>query len=250
MTGGAGAHAGTLDPVRRRTRAGIRLGVTVIAGMAVSLIAAKPPHSAPGQPAAGRLLISTPQVAGPFFSRSLVLLLDYGEAGAVGLILNRRSTLVIATLLPELADTQLSNGLVQVGGPVSLSTLLLLFRASEDDAPASARRVLADVYLGGGSETFEHLRARHTPADRVRMYLGYSGWAPGQLDQEIARGDWIVIPATPEFVFHARPETLWPELISKHSGVWAAAPDAQRPRAVASRDGPTLAAVPGGRAGS
>jgi putative transcriptional regulator len=107
--------------------------------------------------------------------------------------------------------------------------MLLLFRASAEVAPPAARRVLEDLYVGGGEEALGYLRSLEAPVDRVRTYLGYAGWAAGQLEHEIARGDWIIVPGQLEFVFHAHPEALWPELIAKHGGIWAARKPYSRP---------------------
>ena len=214
-------NGGILPDVRARTLLDIGLRALVIAGLAILLIAAKPPRTDAGQPAAGRLLISTRQVGGPFFAQSLVLLLEHDAGGAAGLILNRPSAVVLGTLVPELAGAELGRGRVHVGGPVSVSTMLLLFRAGAETAPPAARRVLEDLYVGGGEDILGYLRSLEAPVDRVRMYLGYAGWAAGQLEHEIARGDWIIVPGQLEFVFHTHPETLWPELIAKHGGIWA-----------------------------
>jgi putative transcriptional regulator len=218
----------------RRRHIGLRAPGVAGLALALVLIAAIPPGTEAGRPAAGRLLIATRQVGGPFFAESIVLLLEHDAGGAVGLILNRRSSVVLGTLIPERAGPELAAGPVHIGGPVSASTLLLLFRGGSETAPLGARRVLANLYVGAGDETLGYLRSLDAPVDRVRAYLGYAGWAAGQLEQEIARGDWIVVPGQSKFVFHAQPATLWPELIAKYGGIWAGLPrDSQRPPPIA-----------------
>ncbi len=204
----------------RRIRWDTGLELLVAAALAIPLLAARPPWIADSRPAAGRMLIATHQVGGPFFSQSIVILIDHGPEGAVGLILNRPSSLDVGTLLPDLEKARIGRGRVHLGGPVSQGTVLLLFHSAADETPPDSRRVLPNVYASG-SGALRHLLPSDPPADQVRAYVGYAGWAAGQLEAEIARGDWIVVPGSAELVFHARPETLWPALIAKHGGIRA-----------------------------
>lgn len=208
-----------MEPRERQQRA---RRVTLVAVTAILSVAAVPPRLPADDLARGRMLIATRQVGGPFFTQSVVLLLDHDErAGAVGLILNRRSTHALEEIVPNLGDAKLAKSPIHLGGPVSPETIQVAWRT--DDTPVGARRVLGDVHTSARAKVLETLVAENPPADSIRAYVGYAGWSPGQLESEIARGDWIVMRGDPKFVFHAEPEKLWPRLFAAHGGLQASA---------------------------
>jgi putative transcriptional regulator len=181
---------------------------------------AVPPRLSPKDLATGRMLIATRQVSGPVFGRSVVLLTEHADTlGAVGLILNRRSTLPLDAVVANLGGAKLAKSPIHLGGPVSPETLRIAWRSSE--TPKGAVRVLGDLHTSSHVSVLEHLIDADTAADEVRAYAGYAGWSPGQLEREVARGDWIVMRGDPDLVFLADPEALWPKLISAHSGLQA-----------------------------
>jgi putative transcriptional regulator len=89
----------------------------------------------------------------------------------------------------------------------------LLFLLRSDDAPQEMRRVIPGVHLGSDELTLKRIIAEGQ--EQFRTYAGYSGWAPGQLDNEIAREDWHIVPAERRFIFDSRPDELWDELIQR-----------------------------------
>jgi putative transcriptional regulator len=189
--------------------------------------AAVPPRLAPQDLAIGRMLIATRQVGGPFFSRSVVLLLDHDKRqGAVGLIVNRRSKYTLEMIVKDLGDARLAQSPLHLGGPVSPETVQVAWRS--DKTPDGARRVLDDLHTSARAKVLEALIEADTAPDEVRAYMGYAGWSPGQLENEIARGDWIVMRGDPKFLFHADPDALWLTLIGAHGGLQAAAPPVAR----------------------
>lgn len=160
------------------------------------------------EPGPGVFLVAKPSIdAGPFF-RSVVLLLSHDEQGTLGLIVNRVSDVGLEEALPDLKEEEADVAL-SFGGPVGMDGLLFLFRA--DRPPNSVARVMRDVYFSGDREVLNRLLERRRSGD-LRAFLGHSGWAPGQLANEIRRGDWELVVAKPEQVFDPRPETLWPRL--------------------------------------
>lgn len=173
----------------------------------------------PTQPAAGRVLIANPQLVDPGFGHSVVLLLAYSDHGAMGLMLNRPTQVSLARLLPEELRWEDPELTVYRGGPVESGELRLLVRSAT--TPAGAVGVLPQVYLAADLTTLHRLRERELSPSDVRAYAGYAGWAPGQLEQEIARGDWSLGHATASIVFEQRPERLWPRLIKQWGGLWA-----------------------------
>jgi putative transcriptional regulator len=104
------------------------------------------------------------------------------------------------------------SGMLYVGGPVDPSNVMVLLRA--EDAPKRAVRVADDVFMTVDPETLIERTAKG--ADGLRVYAGYAGWGPGQLDDEIARGDWIVVGAPTGSIFEGAPEELWKKLHLKH----------------------------------
>jgi len=168
------------------------------------LLAPGPPSAA--QPAAGKFLVASRGLADPNFERSVVLLVQHGEEGSWGLVVNRPTGVPLSRLFPEEQGLHLRDGILYAGGPVSAGRFLLLLRASY--RPQECRPVFADVYLGFTPAVLQDPRG--IPAFRV--YSGYAGWAPGQLESEIARGDWRLAPAEVAAVFEERPDRLWEEL--------------------------------------
>jgi putative transcriptional regulator len=163
-------------------------------------------RSAAAQPAAGKFLVASRALSDPNFERSVVLLVEHGEGGSWGLVLNRPTGMALAKLFAEEPLLAKQEGILFAGGPVGAGrTLLLLLRSSRP--LEESQRVFADVYLGWGPGALRDARE----LTDCRVYSGYAGWAPGQLDAEIARGDWHLLPAEVPLVFE-RPERIWEEL--------------------------------------
>jgi putative transcriptional regulator len=171
------------------------------------------------EPAAGAFLVATPQVAG-FFEESVIVLLEHDARGSLGLMVNRPLGRSLAALLPELEEAQGREEPVFLGGPVAQGQMLVLARAGEP--PEGATRVLEGVYATGSQDVLRRLLA--APGAELRAFVGYAGWSPGQLDAELARGDWLVAPADVSRVFTAEPEALWEELFRRHRAIEARAP--------------------------
>jgi putative transcriptional regulator len=168
------------------------------------------------EPAIGRLLIATPQV-GSFFAESVVVLVDHGEHGSLGLIVNRPLALSLAELQPDVPSAKGHGEPAFFGGPVAPGQMLLLVRSARP--PPGAAPVLDGVSVSGSRDTLSAL-LEHPPAGgELRAYVGYAGWAPGQLAAEIARGDWLVAPGDAGSVFTHEPAELWQTLLKKHQGI-------------------------------
>jgi putative transcriptional regulator len=190
-------------------------------GLAASGVAAAPgPRIERSALAAGRFLVAAPKLRDANFARSVVLIVDYDETGALGLIINRPTQVRLSTALPHLPAIADRADRIYVGGPVAAQRVVLLIRAPE--VPPNAGLVFEDVYVSSDLATLEAAAADE--ATRFRAYAGYAGWAPGQLDGEVLRGDWYVAPAQAEVVFSADPESVWPELIERSGGRWVEAP--------------------------
>jgi putative transcriptional regulator len=161
----------------------------------------------------GSLLIAGPQLLDPNFRRTVVLVADHGDEGAMGVILNRPSGMTVADAAPDLEPLVGAESPIFAGGPVQPTSGVVLAEVTEADEPLFADVVLvpglgelADVIDGAGN---------------VRVFAGYAGWGPGQLDDELGRDDWIVTPAQASDVFSEEPEALWGSVLERKGGQYA-----------------------------
>jgi putative transcriptional regulator len=168
--------------------------------------------------ARGMFLIASRQLVDPNFSESVVLLLEYDAKGALGLIVNRPTEVQLTDLLPDVDELKERADVVYVGGPVSKDRIVLLMRSEQH--PRESGRVFADTYVSSSMETLKHAVTLSREGGTFHAYIGYAGWAPGQLDNEVSRGDWHVSPAEEAMVFDRAAEEIWHELIEKNSGHW------------------------------
>jgi putative transcriptional regulator len=159
------------------------------------------------QPAQGKLLVATEVVQGEMFAKTVVLLLHYDDTGAFGLVVNRPTDVSLEELLAEEDMIEGYRGTLFWGGPVQMGSLRALMHT--DEPPESAEKIIDSVYLVAFEDAVELDSA--DPAT-LRLYIGYAGWAPGQLDHELARGSWLVLPGTDEYVFDDEPASLWKRL--------------------------------------
>jgi putative transcriptional regulator len=172
-------------------------------------------------PKAGRLLVATPLLEDPNFKRAVVLIVEHEDVqGTLGVVLNRPTAISVGQVLEQWTDLTTEPSVVFRGGPVAQNSALALalipgreepagWRAL-DGAPSLARLGLLDL------DTPPRLLA---PAiSRLRVYAGYAGWSPGQLDAEIGNGAWYVLPAEPGDVFAADPDRLWRQVLRRQEG--------------------------------
>ena len=169
------------------------------------------PANADQRAAAGKLLVATETVRGEIFARTVILLLHYDESGAMGLVVNRPTEVEPAEVMDDPETLSAYDGTLFWGGPVEMAGLRVLVRS--DAPPEGAETIVGNVHL----VSFEDA-VRRLPADaaRLRLYLGYAGWAPGQLDGELAIGSWEVRAAADELVFAVDPRGLWQRLKPGH----------------------------------
>ncbi len=179
------------------------------------------------KPARGKLLVATEQLLDPRFAHTVLLLLEYGPSGALGLITNRPSDHALMELFPRSpVPDSFREYKVFFGGPVELGQMLFLFRAGEKRS--QARPVFADVQVSASRALIDQLSAEDLASLNVHFYAGYAGWGPGQLDNELERGDWLLLPARVQDVFPAKPQKVWGDLMKGRSGEWTKAQNAER----------------------
>ncbi|HEY8930936.1 MAG TPA: YqgE/AlgH family protein [Mucilaginibacter sp.] len=161
-------------------------------------------------PAMGRLLISEPFMMDPNFKRSVILLTEYSEAGAMGFILNHASEFLLGDLLPDLSYSEIP---VFIGGPVAGNTLHFIHRVPKKIADGI--EIAEGVFWGGDFEAVKELITSYQlNADEIRFFTGYSGWTPSQLDDEIKEDSWIVADqSNSDTIFSPNDDTLWREVV-------------------------------------
>ncbi|MDX2849739.1 YqgE/AlgH family protein [Actinacidiphila glaucinigra] len=166
----------------------------------------------------GRLLVATPALADPNFDRAVVLLLDHDEEGSLGVVLNRPTPVGVGDVLEPWAGLAGSPQVVFQGGPVSLDSALGLAvvpgepRDGEDAEPLGWRRVFGAIGLVDLEAPPELLAAE---MGSLRIFAGYAGWGPGQLEDELVEGAWYVVESEPGDVFSPDPDRLWRSVLRR-----------------------------------
>ena len=189
-------------------------------GLLLIILAA--PTLADPPPQRGMYLLATPKVGHPMWRETVILLLEHGPEGTLGVIVNRPLDLAPEELLPEVPGIRSRELRLYYGGPVGRDGLLWLLRSKQ--APAGAKQVLEGVSYGSNPALLmERLRAGSDDSE-LRLILGHAGWAPGQLGGEIARGDWRVLPADADSLFTLDSERQWLELTGRRLQRWVLRP--------------------------
>jgi len=168
-------------------------------------------------PNKGLFLLSNNDLTGEIFGRTVIFLTHHDDKGSIGLIVNRETKIRVAELLPESHLPELRQ-YVYFGGPVFGNQVFTLLRTERPHT--LKRRVIGNIFLATGTNALRHIIAQVNSRETYRVFLGYAGWAPGQLEYEIARGDWIVTDIDPDLVFDPHPEQLWRRLMKSWAGHW------------------------------
>ena len=164
----------------------------------------------------GQLLIAGATLPDPNFARTVVLVCEHSEDGALGLVLNRGGELLVSDAAPELVQLAGDDATIDAGGPVQPDALLVL--GDFDDASYAAISVTGTVGLVGDGSDIDELAA---VTRRARVFAGYAGWGPGQLDAELERDDWFVAPAGVDDIFDPDAEELWRRVLARKGGHYA-----------------------------
>ena len=201
--------------------AGLIAGAVAVGLRAAVAVPAPPGLNAPSareRTTEGRFLVATETLQDPNFSRTVILMLAHDAEGAMGVVLNRPSDIRLGEAVPGLDELRGREDRIFFGGPVGLNLMIVLLRSARQ--PPDARRVFDDVYVTGSLSALQGALRRKGKAERLRAFVGHAGWAPGQLDNEIARGDWRVVDADPRLIFDTAPRDVWPRLHERTGGEW------------------------------
>jgi putative transcriptional regulator len=179
-------------------------------------------YSKPGNPldpgrkpksSGGVFLVADKQLADPMFMETVVFLLTFDEHGAVGIIINRPTNVKLSAVFPEIKGLLPRTDSLFIGGPVDMTSLLMLFRS--DKGAEGSHRLFDNVYISAGDDNaLKRIIKDPHGNETFRIYAGYSGWAPGQLEYEISRGDWHIAEADAKFIFDKDASSVWPDLKS------------------------------------
>jgi putative transcriptional regulator len=165
---------------------------------------------------AGQLLVATPMLLDPNFAETVVLLLDADENGALGVVLNRPSTVPVADVLETWADVVAEPEVLFQGGPVSTEGALAVgWLRDTDDVPVGFREVADGL---GVVDLDTPVELVDGSLSGMRIFAGYAGWGAEQLDGEIEEGSWYVVPAAPPDVFREDAGGLWREVLRRQPG--------------------------------
>ena len=162
------------------------------------------------QPMKSILLVARKNMPDPYFRDSVVLVTRSGGLAPVGVIVNRPTDVPLSRVFPDIERLHLGEEKLFFGGPVMPEQLVVVFRAAIP--PTEAIEVLEGVYMSPSGELLRELLGRENPVEGLRVFAGHAGWAPGQLESEVARGDWHLVTADARMVLEMEPEKLWKEL--------------------------------------
>jgi putative transcriptional regulator len=174
----------------------------------------------------GQLLLDSGQLGGSFFQRTVVLVCQHSKEGAFGLVLNRSLGKTVGEMIVADLPETLKESPLFLGGPVQPAALSFLhtdnFISAADILPNFSpedAEVLPNLALGHSLDELVDIGESFSPTKKVRMFAGYAGWSPGQLEEEMKRKSWLTFPATLELVFETAPEELWQKIL-KSKGGW------------------------------
>ena len=173
------------------------------------------PGATPAQqhlPANGLLLVAKPSLTDPHFSQTVVLVTQTDDSSTVGVIVNRPTVLKLSQFLSDEYPTGNYREPIYYGGPVMQQALVSLFRSAVPPA-APAFHILKDVYLTMHPDNIERL-LKDVNA-RYRIYAGFAGWVPRQLESEMMRDSWYFLPADDETIFREKTDGLWQKLVEQ-----------------------------------
>ena len=169
------------------------------------------------RPLTSILIVARAELPDSHFADSVVLVMNNLAPGPVGIIVNRPTELPVSSLFPKLKQLAQLRDKLYFGGPVDLESVWFLFRATTP--PEHAVEACDGVYLSADKDLLMRLLGRDKPMEGLKIFVGHSGWAPGQLEAEIDHGDWTSKRADSDAIFKSQPEHPWPspETLAGHS---------------------------------
>ncbi|MGQ0556085.1 MAG: YqgE/AlgH family protein [Nitrospiraceae bacterium] len=158
----------------------------------------------------GVLLVASPSLSDPNFHQTVLLIVEHGRGGTVGLILNRPTNVLVSEVLPDFTVLKRTTHRLFAGGPVERTQLILVFRLTQ--LLPDTHQIVDGIYVGT-PRVLERIMTQLKPTETFRAFSGFAGWAPGQLEHEMLEGAWGVLPSHAFNIFDKDPAMLWPDSI-------------------------------------
>ncbi len=162
----------------------------------------------------GQLLLDSGDLEGSFFQHTVLLICKHDAEGAFGLVLNRSLGKSVGEMIVADLPEPLKSAPLFIGGPVQPGALSYL----HTDAFVPEADVLPNLALGHSLDDLLEIGESFSPTKKVRLFAGYAGWSPGQLENEMKRKSWLTYPASLELVFETPPEALWQKVLRSKGG--------------------------------
>jgi putative transcriptional regulator len=165
----------------------------------------------------GIFLVATEKLHGSSFQQAVILLTHYSDRGATGLTINRPSGIQLQQAFPDVRQLRQRTDPLFLGGPVNTNAIFVLLRTQQPSH--TMHRIADDIYFSTAKNAFEDSSTLST-RNATRTYAGYAGWAAGQLQNEISRGDWLMVHTHPSIIFEKNTDSLWQKLTKRWTGKW------------------------------
>jgi putative transcriptional regulator len=196
----------------KRRRVFVKFILTGLAIILFTIPALAQREFAPSSLEKGVLLVASPSLSDPNFHQTVLLIVEHGRGGTVGLILNRPTNVLLSEVLPDFTVLKRTIHRLFAGGPVEQTQLVLLFRLTQ--LLPDTRQIVDGIYVGT-PRVLERIMTQPKPTETFRAFSGFAGWAPGQLEHEMLEGAWGVLPSTAVDIFDKDPAMLWSDSISR-----------------------------------
>ena len=203
-----------------------RVGLYLVVSLTLGVVMAWPKMTLPMENSQKRsvavskgvFLVAEPHLTDSNFDQTVVLIIAHGPTGSSGLIINRPTKKSLSRVLPDIKELTDWPDPLYAGGPVSRNRLGMLFQGHNPQQPAEP--IFDDVYFSYNLNDLTTLLSQPESGHTFRLYAGISGWAPNQLQSELSRGGWRVIPADSNVIFGDDFEKAWPDMIRRSSQQW------------------------------
>ncbi|MFT7617127.1 MAG: putative transcriptional regulator [Planctomycetota bacterium] len=172
----------------------------------------------------GKVLVAGPSLQDPNFQRTVIVICEHNDEGALGIVYNRPSPITVSEALPPLANSMLAGSRLFMGGPVQTEQIFVI----HDDEEAGGDEISPGLFYGGEPQLLDHLIERLRAGDNIgmRLFAGYSGWGAGQLEFEMSHGAWIVAPSDKGQILGSEGQNKWRQALLDLGGRYAILADA------------------------
>ncbi len=166
---------------------------------------------------AGKFLVASEKIRDPRFANTVILLVNYDFRGTVGLIINRPTETKLSQVLPNVKGIEKAPDNLYLGGPVAFNQITMIIQSQ--CKPENSEKVFDDIYISKSITLLEQIIENQKPDQRFRLYIGYAGWGPGQLESEIARNDWLILKSDPDILFDKSPDKIWQRFVPQNISI-------------------------------